>query len=63
VPKVVEGKDVKRAGTAPRIVHDTDQDNDYITSLTSELETTEIHDRKPSGIMPAGIPSWYPQYS
>ena len=53
----VEGKHVEGAGAATRIAHDTDRDNDYITSLTSELKATEIHNRKPSGIMPAGIPS------
>ena len=53
---IVEGKHVERAGAAPRIAHDTDRDNDYTISLTSELERTDIHDRKPSSITPTGIP-------
>ena len=36
--------------------HDTDRDNDH-SSLTSELKTTEIHNEKPSGTTPAGIPN------
>jgi len=32
---IVEGKYVEKAGAAPRIAHDTDQDNDYTISLTS----------------------------
>jgi len=54
---IVEGKHVKRASTALCIAHNTDRDNDYTISLTSELETINIHDRKPSGTTPAGIPS------
>jgi len=54
---IVEGNNIEEAGAATRIAHDTDRDNDYITSLTSELETTEIHDRKPSGTTPTGIPN------
>jgi len=53
---IVKGKHVERAGAAPRIAHDTDRDNDYTISLTSELETTNIHDRKPSGSTPTSIP-------
>jgi len=53
---IVEGKHVERAGAAPRIAHDTDRDNNYTISLTSELERTDIHDRKPSSIMLTGIP-------
>ena len=39
-----------------RIAHNTDRDNDH-SSLTSELKTTEIHNQKPSGTMPTGIPN------
>jgi len=54
---IVEGKHVERAGAAPRIAHDTDRDNDYTISLTFKLKTTNIHDKKPSGTTPAGIPN------
>ena len=52
---IVEGKDVEAAGTATRIAHDTDRDEDP-SSHPSELKTTQIHDEKPSSITPAGIP-------
>ena len=52
----VEGKDVERAGAATRIAHDTDRDED-LCSQPSELKVTKIHDEKPSGTTPAGIPS------
>jgi len=54
--EIVEGKDIEGAGAAARVAHDTDRDNDYTISLTSELERTDIHDRKPSSITPTGIP-------
>ena len=38
------------------IAHNTDCDNDH-SSLPSKLKMTEIHDKKPSGTMPAGIPN------
>ena len=38
-----------------RIVHDTDHESGH-SSLTSTLKTTEIHNKKPSGTTPAGIP-------
>ena len=38
-----------------RIAHDTDRESGH-SSLTSVLKTTEIHDKKPSGTTPAGIP-------
>jgi len=52
----VEGKDVEGAGAATRIAHDTDCDED-LCSQPSELKVTKIHDEKPSGTTPAGIPS------
>jgi len=52
----VEGKDVERAGAATHIAHDTDRDKD-LCSQPSELKVTKIHDEKPSGTTPAGIPS------
>ena len=39
-----------------RNAHDPYRDTD-LSSQSSELKTTEFHDEKPSGIMPAGIPS------
>ncbi|KIM69160.1 hypothetical protein SCLCIDRAFT_19783 [Scleroderma citrinum Foug A] len=39
-----------------RNVHNPYRDTD-LSSQSSELKTTEFHDEKPSGIMPAGIPS------
>jgi len=38
-----------------RIAHDTDRETGH-SGLPSELKTTEIHDEKPSGTMPTGIP-------
>jgi len=39
-----------------RITHDTDRETGH-SGLPSELKTTEIHDEKPSGTTPAGIPN------
>ena len=39
-----------------QIMHNTDHDKDHSSQL-SEPKTTEIHNEKPSGTMPAGIPS------
>jgi len=55
--EIVKGNHVEEASTATCIVHDTDHDNDYNTSLTFKLKMTKIHDKKPSGTMSTGIPN------
>ena len=39
-----------------QIAHDTDHESGH-SSLISMLKTTEIHNKNPSGTMPAGIPN------